>query len=106
MPGGDRRGAAAAAPATQSRHRAEVVGGSPASAVLICGVETSGKRRDAAARETSARFCCTFLHCGHHPGARLGARLQPGHQSRHQEGRRVRQPVRVLPGHAPAAQPG
>lgn len=79
-------------------------------AVLISGVETSGQRRDAAAaaaaHETSARLFSTFLHCDHDPGARLGARLQPGHQSCHQEGRRARQPLRVLSGHALAAPAG
>lgn len=95
--------------ATQSPHLAEVVGGSRGTAVLIRGVETSGQRRDAAvaaaaaARETSAHG--TPHQHGHHPGAQLGDRLQPGHKSCHQEGRRVRQPVRVLSGHAPAAQP-
>lgn len=78
------------------------------SSCLHTAPDTSGPRchaaAAAAARGTRCCLCCTFNDfCS--PRTNFGARLQPRHQSDHQERRRAREPFRVLSRHAPTTQP-
>lgn len=70
-------------------------------------LRSPGQRQNAAAAagKTRRRVRCTFILFSF-SGADFGARVQPGHRSCHQEGRRAGESVRVLPRHAPATQPG
>lgn len=98
------------APAAACSHSAPgwaAVRSTGVSGLSTCGLLKKLRSCDAAAAAGTklSRVRCTRVSALP-PGAGSGARLQPGHDSCHQEKRRAGLSVRVFSGHAPTAEPG